>query len=528
MNPSRSLRPLAVAALLAWANQVPLAATAAVPTPAATTSAAGPHVAWVPAASDADVDRAFALGRTEGKPVLLYWGAVWCPPCNQLKATLFNRQDFVERSKHFVPVYVDGDAAGAQQLGSRFRVRGYPTMVLFNPAGQEITRLPGEVDAAQAMQVLQLGLAGGRPVKAVLADALAGKPVSASEWRMLAYYSWDTDQGQLVGEVERPGLLVQLSAKCPPTEQESATRLLLKALAGSDEGKGVAPDATLRQRVQTLLADPVATRTHMDVLVNSPREIARVLATAAAPERARWLATYDAALQGLHQDATLSRADRVTALLGRVELARLGQPKKAVHPKLPAALQRQVRDEAARQDREITNGYERQAVITTVAYLQARAGLWKDSDALLKANLAKSHAPYYLMADLGENARQQGRKADAIHWYAQAYARSEGPATRLQWGANYLAALVELAPQDEQPIELAASQMLKDAAGQQAAFVLRSNRSLQKLGTKLSEWNQLGEHRAVIERLRAQLAPVCAKLPTGDAQRGSCEGLIKS
>lgn len=520
-----NLHRLAAVALLALAAQIPLAATTSTATPAATE---GPQVAWLAAASDADVDRAFVQGRAENKPVLLYWGAVWCPPCNQLKATLFNRQDFIERSRHFVPVYVDGDGPGAQKLGTRFRVRGYPTVVLFSPAGQEITRLPGEVDAAQAMQVLQLGLAGGRAVQAVLADALAGKPVSASEWRMLAYYSWDTDQGQLVSEAERPGLLVQLSAKCPAAEQESATRLLLKALAGSDQGKGVAPDAALRQRVQALLADPVATRTHMDVLVNSAREIALVLAPAAAPERARWLAGYDAALQRLHQDATLARADRVGALLGRVELARLDQPKKAVHPKLPAALLQQVREEAARQDREITNGYERQAVITTVAYLQGRAGQWKDSDALLKANLARSHAPYYLLADLGANAKQQGRAAEAVGWYAQAYAKSEGPATRLQWGANYLSVLVDLAPQDEKAIEQAASQMLKDASGQQAAFYERSHRSLQKLGAKLAEWNGPGRHQAVIERLRAQLAPVCAKLPAGDAQRGSCEGLIKA
>ena len=33
----------------------------------------------------------------------------WCPPCNQLKATLFNRQDFAAQSKHVVAVFVDGD-----------------------------------------------------------------------------------------------------------------------------------------------------------------------------------------------------------------------------------------------------------------------------------------------------------------------------------------------------------------------------------------------------------------------------------
>ena len=104
------------------------------------------NVAWLPAAADADVDRAFAQARAQNKPVLLYWGASWCPPCNQLKATLFNRQDFAAQSKAFVAVHVDGDRPSAQKLGSRFKVSGYPTLVLFAPEGREITRLPGEAE----------------------------------------------------------------------------------------------------------------------------------------------------------------------------------------------------------------------------------------------------------------------------------------------------------------------------------------------------------------------------------------------
>src|ERR1700741_2644803 len=108
--------------------------------------ASGSGISWQIASSDAEVDKAFALARKAGKPVFLYWGAVWCPPCNQVKATLFSRSEFVERSRAFVPVYVDGDKAGAQKVASRFKVQGYPTMILFKPDGTEITRLPGEVD----------------------------------------------------------------------------------------------------------------------------------------------------------------------------------------------------------------------------------------------------------------------------------------------------------------------------------------------------------------------------------------------
>src|SRR5258706_6605756 len=38
-----------------------------------------------------DVDAAFVAAKTDHKPLFLYLGAVWGPPCNQVKATLFNR-----------------------------------------------------------------------------------------------------------------------------------------------------------------------------------------------------------------------------------------------------------------------------------------------------------------------------------------------------------------------------------------------------------------------------------------------------
>ena len=69
-----------------------------------------------------------------------------------------------------------------------------------------------------------------------------------------------------------------------------------------------------------------------------------------------------------------------------------------------------------------------------------------ESDALLKANLARSHSPYYLMSQLGGNARKLGKPDEALRWYEQAFDKSEGPATRLQWGSSYLTALVDLAP----------------------------------------------------------------------------------
>jgi thiol-disulfide isomerase/thioredoxin len=494
---------------------------------AAAPSLPSTNVAWIPAVTDADIERCFAKAKAEDKPVLLYWGASWCPPCNRLKSTLFNREDFAAQSRSFVAVHLDGDRLGAQKLGARFKVIGYPTVILFRPDGAEITRLPGDVDAPKLMALLQAGLAGGKPVKEILAGARAGKPLSVNEWRLLAFYSWETDEAQLVAKEEQPALLEELAIKSMAADQETSTRLWLKALAASKDGKGVKPDAALRERVRKVLADPALAREQLDVLTGSAAEIVRALSADGDPERAAQAAGFDVALSRLQADATLSRGDRVSALSARIELARLGEKKDAVQVWLPEPLLNEARAVAALMDREISNGYERQAVITNVADMLAQAGLWTESDRLLKANLAKSHSPYYLMSQLAGNARKRGQNDEALRWYRQAFARSEGPATRLQWGASYLSALVELAPQDALRIEETATKLFAEAAKDRAAFYERSARSLRKIVDKLASWNAKGEHAAAMRRLHGRLGSACAKLAAGDPQRVTCESLLK-
>jgi thioredoxin-like negative regulator of GroEL len=516
---------LAAAAVLAaaFAGGAPVAHATAPATPAGAAS----EVQWLDVTGEGDVDKAFAAARTQKKPVLLYWGARWCPPCNQLKATLFNRQDFIERSRSVVAVHLDGDIPAAQKLGTRFKVRGYPTMILFSPEGGELTRLPGEADAAQVLQVLQLGMASGRPIKAVLADARAGKALPATEWRLLAFYSWDTDEDALVPAAERAAVLGKLAAACPPAEAEAGTRLLLKSLVEADDAKPAPVAPGVRDRVLALLGDAAASRTHMDVLTNAGPDLVKALAPQPGADRQKLAAALDAALVRLQADATLSRADRMTALYARVDLARLDQ-KDPKHPKLPAALVAEVKAAAHAADVEINDPYERQAVVTEAGSLLAEAGLWKESDALLVASLPKSHSPYYLMSELGRNAREQGRTADALKWYQQAFDKSDGPATRLQWGASYLTALVDLAPQDGARIEKVASTVIGEAGQQSAAFYERSGRVMKKVGEKLVKWNAGGKHADTMKRLQAQLDGVCAKLPAGDEQKAGCGSMLKA
>src|SRR5262249_28282586 len=149
---------------------------------------------------------------------------------------------------------------------------GYPTMILFNPSGAEITRLPGEADAPQVMQVLQAGLAGGRPVKTVLADARSGGKLVPGEWSMLAFYSWETDEDQVAATKERAKLPATLAQACPAGDAK--TRLMLKALA-AQEARNPAAGPAVRKKVLEVLGDPVGSRQQMDVLTGYAPEIVK-------------------------------------------------------------------------------------------------------------------------------------------------------------------------------------------------------------------------------------------------------------
>jgi hypothetical protein len=165
-------------------------------------------------------------------------------------------------------------------------------------------------------------------------------------------------------------------------------------------------------------------------------------------------------------------------------------------------------------------------VITTLAWALEQAALMDESDALLKANLVKSHSPYYLMSDLADNAKKRGDTAAALDWSAQAFDKSEGAATRLQWGASHLRLLTELAPKDAERIEAVAAKLIDEAAAQPDAFDARSGRSMQRIGKLLRDWDAMGEHAAVQRRLQQRLDAVCTKLPGGEA-RSLCDGVLK-
>ena len=196
-----------------------------------------------------------------------------------------------------------------------------------------------------------------------------------------------------------------------------------------------------------------------------------------------------------------------------------------MQPLTPALLD-EARQAVAHVDAVTPTGYPRQAAINAAANLYWEAGLEAEANTLLTAELEKSSSPYYFMLDLADLAAKAGRKQEAVDWLARAYAGAKGPATRFQWGYNYLVGMLELTPEDVQGIERAGLSVLGELDGSPDAFYQRTRMRLEQLDTKLLEWGQTGAAAKVIDTLRARTSEICRKLPENDAGRTNCEKFL--
>lgn len=472
-----------------------------------------PGIEWF----NGDVPAAFAAAEQSYKPVFLYWGAKWCPPCQQLKSSVFSRSDFIAKTRQFVPVYLDGDAPGAQKWGETLHVSGYPTVVILRSDQREITRISGGVDLSQYADLLDAALGDVKPIADVLAD-LKRDPsaLSGSDCQRLAYYAWEIGD---VAASDKPAVgqsLDKAAASCPGLNPVERARLTVVA--------GIfAPTAATTTQIVALIGDASIAPAIVDTLKGLGDAFFTSVKKQGPAVATKFQRDWSAAMDTVANDRNVIPADQLAAFATKLAVVKQFAKPQAI----PAALAADARARVSAALQKSSDPYVRAGIVNSASYIYEELGDTATLYAMLNAELKTAKAPYYYMADLGEIQEKRGAVPQALGWYQRAYRESQGIATRFQWGSLYLNALLRLTPKDHAKIRAVGLEVIAELDGPDR-IQARTRRRLESLDEHLRDWSTKQRAAADIRVLHSRMSEVCTKLPSDDSGRSACQKFLAS
>jgi len=477
-----------------------------------------PGIAWF----KGDVNAAFVEAQKQHKPVLLYWGAVWCPPCQQLKSTVFNRPDFIARTSLFIPAYLDGDDEGAQKWGETFGVTGYPTLLILDANKHELQRIAGGMDLNQYANVLDLALADAQPVSAILDKAVKHHAITVSQCKRLALNGWvleDIDELELK---QRTTQLDQAAQQCPKDSIVDRTRLQIIAAYYATHADKKTLDAHINT-VMHVLNQPSLALQVADVLWYLDDDFFKAVKARDATTSQRFATKFTAIMEAAAHDNRFAEADQLESIASELQANKILSSTDTIAPKMAKAAR--ARLDAALSKR--VTPYVRSGLINSGLHIYDLLGQNEEAYRVVKAELANTATPYYYKADLAELAESLGRNDEAIDWLAQAYDESKGAATRTQWGVLYVSSLLRLKPNDTDRIRDVSTQVLGELDGNDRIY-RRARTSLTRLDKALRAWNDKadGAHHEMLDALRHRMQQTCVHIPANEPARQSCDAFL--
>lgn len=516
---------LPVALLLASCRSEPAPMTAP-PAPAAA-APAGDGIPWFPGT----IEEAFARAAAERKPLFLYWGAVWCPPCHALRQRVFPLPEVRARLAAAIPVYLDGDTERAQVWGEKLGTSGYPTVIVFDPDGQEITRLPSLLPVEDYADLLAAAFDAARPLAERIAEAERVGPTGLpeAELELLAFHAWSQDPNSGLDATRRLALFERFRRETPPETPVVRSRFLALWLAERSTAEPAQPLA-LEERVEALrelealLADPARRGVNFELVVYYPGPVVRLLAPEAGVDRDRLIDAWTAAARELEANESLGRIERLLAMRPQLRLASIDALDDAPPP---AVLQARVRERVRDAAGAIRDTEEMQAAMNTMAGLLEEAGLPEEARVLIAEHLGETAAPYYYVGWLAGIEVEAGRNAEAVALYRRAWQEARaaaGPASMsaFRWGSSYLRQRMKLAPDEAEAIETDGAALLADLLAGPDAFSGGNRSRLEGVLAALDTWKAADpeSRQPVVDGLRDRLSTACAALPA-DAAAGA-------
>jgi len=491
-----------------------------------------PDIAWF----DGSLDGAFVVANRENRPVLIYWGAEWCPFCHTLKSTVFSRPDFIAKARLFLPVYLDGDDEGAQRWGETFHIQGYPTMIILDPDRHEIMRLGAGRDVTQYAAALDVALENVQPVDSLLQAAAGGKSLSLEECRRLAYNSWELDTLESSADAGEATALSAAAGDCPQdaTLERASLRIYAAYYAANAQSAALEqphaqPSAalvSLQDQVAEVLSQHALALSSAGALAMLDDSFFKSVSARGGSLPAQLRDAYASLMQDAANDPRYALADQLEFIDAELRaLKDLGKPRAPLPKEVIAMAQQRINAALAAEQ----NPFVRSGLVNASLDILEDIDDLPSAYAVAQDEIARASAPYYYKADLAEIAEKMGRKDEALSLLDEAYRESQGAATRFQWGELYVSGLLRMAPADTGRIADAGSSVLGELDGPDRIY-RRARVRLERMDRELRAWNDAakGAHQDVLQRLHGRMQSICVKIPDADAARASCDAFLNS
>lgn len=435
------------------------------------------------------VEAAMSLAKKQNKPLFLYWGAVWCPPCNYIKKNIFTTEIFKTEIKNFIPVYLDGDSNEAQTWGDKLKTRGYPTMLILDPSGAEVMRLPVGVSANEYVMMMQESRKSSATIKVRMDKARAGL-ASEKDWESLAGHSWEQEP-----ELKLEGLYL----KVPAHLKILKSRLLIQEILGEEKITSVEKDFL------EIIQDPSLIEANIMSFIDYTPKLMAVVFLENKEEKSKAAKLFTNTIESMLQKKDLILHHRVGLYFPLITMDEI------ILGKIAELTLKKVKAVATLASVKASGAFERQSVMSSVVDLLIKAGDYTQAKELALKELKISKSPFYFMSSLAEIAKLAGNNLESIAWSKKAWLTATGANTRFQWGVNYVAELVETNPEIFPAIKADTLAVVNVGLNNQEAFQGRNQMRFEKLAKKLKKWGSTDAHTTTYSEMKQAFSTLCQK-----------------
>jgi thiol:disulfide interchange protein len=111
-----------------------------------------------------NIEAGLAQAKKQGKPVMVDFMAVWCPPCRAMEDSTFSDPAVVEKATAFVPVRIDIDkqrevATKYGALARKYGGIGIPNILFLSADGTKLKHIVGYYGPGQLVAAMDSALA---------------------------------------------------------------------------------------------------------------------------------------------------------------------------------------------------------------------------------------------------------------------------------------------------------------------------------------------------------------------------------